>query len=140
MFPSEVAGTGPLSIEIRIGHFTIEFVKAGFESSELGGGIHGGRGGTVTTPKGGVTGSPRGRLRALFRFRGGGRGVEATAEFFNPAGGVDQLLSAGKERVARGTDAQADLRFGGAGLVDGTACAGHGAGFEFGMNFRLHRS
>jgi hypothetical protein len=32
------------------------------------------------------------------------------------------------------------LGFGGASLVDGATCAGHGAGLEFGMNFRLHRS
>ena len=140
MFPSEVASTGPLAVEIRIGHFTIKFVKAGFESGELGGGIHNGGGGTVPTPEGGGTGSPRVRLRALFRFRGGGRSVEATAEFFNPASGVDQLLGAGEERVAGGTDAQADLGFCGASVVGGSTGTRHNTGFKLGMNFRLHRS
>jgi len=140
MFPGEVAGTGPLAVEIWISHFTIEFVKAGFESGELGGGIHNGGGGTMPTPEGVGTGSPRVRLRALFRFRGGSRGVEATAEFFNPAGGVDQLLGAGEERVAGGADTQADLGFCGASVVGGSTGTRHNTGLEFGMNFRLHRS
>ena len=140
MFPGKVASAGPLAVEIWISHFTIEFVKAGFESGELGGGIHNGGGGTMPTPEGVGTGSPRVRLRALFRFRGGGRGVEATAEFFNPASGVDQLLGAGEERVAGGADTQADLGFCGASVVGGSTGTRHNTGFKFGMNFRLHRS
>ncbi|KRO62632.1 MAG: hypothetical protein ABR82_07115 [Verrucomicrobia subdivision 6 bacterium BACL9 MAG-120507-bin52] len=115
-------------------------MKAGFEAGELGGGIHGGGGGTEPTPEGEGTVNPRGRLRALFRLGGGGRGVETATEFFDTTGGVDQLLGAGEERVAGGTDSKTNLGFGGAGVIDRTAGTGHDTGFKLGMNFCLHRT
>ena len=113
-------------------------MQSGFEPGELSSGIHKGRGGAVPTPRGGGTGNPRGRLRALFRHRGGGGGVETAAELFHTASGIDQLLGACEERVARGADSKTNLGFCGASVVGGPAGTRHNTGFKLGMNFRLH--
>jgi len=86
-------------------------------------------------------GFPRGRLGALFCLRlGGGGGVvgEAAAEFFHAASGVDEFLCSGEERMARGTNTEPELGFGGAGLIGRPAGTSHGGGNVFGMSFRFH--
>ena len=86
-------------------------------------------------------GFPRGRLGALFRLRlgGGGRVVgETAAEFFHAAGGIDEFLGSGEERVAGGANTEAELGLGGAGLVGRPTGTGHGGGNVFGMSFRFH--
>ena len=129
VFSGKVTRACSLAIKIRIGHVAIQLLQAGFEPSELCNGVHRGRGGTEPTPWGAGTVDPRERLRALFRLGGGGGGVEAAAEFFYSASGVDELLGSGEERVARGTNSQADLSFCGASMVNCTAGAGHNTGF-----------
>lgn len=138
MFAGEIARAGALAVKVGCGHFAIQLLQAGFEPCELSCGIHKREGGAEPAPRGEGTGSPRERLRALFRLRGGGGSVEAAAEFFHTASGVDQLLGASEERVTRGANTKANLSFGGAGVVGGAASAGHDAGFKFGMNFGLH--
>jgi hypothetical protein len=52
MFSGEIAGAGGLAVEARLRHFTIQFLEAVFEKSELGGGFHEGKGGTIPVPLG----------------------------------------------------------------------------------------
>jgi hypothetical protein len=52
MFSGEIAGAGGLAVEARLRHFTIQFLEAVFEESELGGGFHEGKGGTIPVPLG----------------------------------------------------------------------------------------
>ena len=69
----------------------------------------------------------------------GGLGAAVAArEFFDAAGGVDELLFAGEKRMARGADADFNVPLGRAGVVDSTASAGD-VGLEIlWMNVRFH--
>lgn len=140
MFSGEIAGAGGLAVEARLRHFTIQFLKAVFEKSELGGGFHKGKGGTPPVPLGNGQVNPRGRLGALFGLGCGGGGVETAAEFLHATCGIDEFLGASEEGVAGGADTQADLGFGGAGMVDGPTGAGHGAIDVGRMDFGFHRT
>ena len=59
-------------------------------------------------------------------------------ESLHSAGGIDQLLFAGKERMAFRTDFEMDLRFGGSGLKRLAASALHNGFDVLGMDIRFH--
>ena len=62
-------------------------------------------------------------------------------EAIDASGGIDQLLFAGKERVASRTDFYVQVTFaGGAGFEDLAARAGNGYFVVFGMNSWFHSS
>ena len=61
--------------------------------------------------------------------RAGGLGATvATREFFHAPGGVDEFLLAGKKRMAGGADADFNVSFGRAGVINRAASA-HDIGF-----------
>lgn len=66
------------------------------------------------------------------------RGRVAFCELFNTTCGIDELLFAGKERVAGGADADFQVTPGGACFVGGPACAGDRCLFVAGMNIGFH--
>ena len=91
--------------------------------------------------------SPRGRSAptkrggySQLRFaaaRGLGAAV-AAREFFYPPSGVDEFLFAGKKRMAGGADADFNVSFGRAGVINRAARANDIGVLVIGMNIRLH--
>ena len=59
-------------------------------------------------------------------------------EFINTSTGINELLTAGIERVALGADFNRDVLLGAAGLIDGAACAADNRGLVVGMDAFLH--
>ena len=81
----------------------------------------------------------RGGYRQLSLARAGGLGAAVTArEFFHAPGGVDEFLFAGKKRMAGGTDADFNVSFGRAGVINHAARANDVGLLIIGMNVRLH--
>ena len=73
--------------------------------------------------------------------RGGLRGLgldHALLEFVHTAGRIDELLLAGEKGMARGADAEAEILFGGAGVIDRAAGADDLAFHIFGVDIRFH--
>jgi hypothetical protein len=60
------------------------------------------------------------------------------AEPLNPARGIHQLLLAGKERVAAGTDFYLNILHCGSGFDDTATRTANRGRLILGMNFRLH--
>jgi hypothetical protein len=68
-------------------------------------------------------------------------GARVTAgEFLDPAGGIDELLFPGEERVASRADADLDVALGRAGVVDGAAGARDRGLLVIWMNICFHGS
>ena len=65
-------------------------------------------------------------------------GTVAAGEFLDAAGGIDELLLAGEERVAGGANADPELALGAAGVVGGAAGAADGGRLVVGMNICFH--
>ena len=74
---------------------------------------------------------------SLARARGLGTAV-AAGEFFDAPGGVDKFLFAGKKRMAGGADADFNVSFGRAGVINRAARANDIGLLIIGMNVRLH--
>jgi hypothetical protein len=71
--------------------------------------------------------------------RAGGLGAAVTTrEFFHTPGGVDEFLFAGKKRMAGGTDADFNVSFGRAGVINRAAGTNDIGLLIIGMNVRLH--
>jgi len=71
--------------------------------------------------------------------RAGGFGAAVTTrEFFHAPGGVDEFLFAGKKRMAGGTDADFNVSFGRAGVINRAARTNDIGLLIIGMNVRLH--
>src|SRR6266516_5699289 len=71
--------------------------------------------------------------------RAGGLGAAVTTrEFFHAPSGVDEFLFAGKKRMAGGTDADFNVSFGRAGVINHAARANDVGLLIIGMNVRLH--
>jgi hypothetical protein len=71
--------------------------------------------------------------------RAGGLGAAVTTrEFFHAPGGVDEFLFARKKRMAGGTDADFNVSFGRAGVINRAARANDIGLLIIGMNVRLH--
>src|SRR5213080_969833 len=69
----------------------------------------------------------------------GGLGTAVTTrEFFHAPGGVDEFLFAGKKRMAGSADADFNVSFGRAGVINHAARANDIGLLVIGMNFRLH--
>ena len=64
--------------------------------------------------------------------------AEFLAEAFDAAGGVDELLFAGEERMARAANVDGNARLGAAGDEGIAAGAVHVAGLVTGMDFSFH--
>ena len=71
--------------------------------------------------------------------RAGGLGAAVTTrEFFHAPGGIDKFLFAGEKRMAGGADADSNVSFSRAGVINRAAGA-HDIGLLIiGMNVRLH--
>jgi hypothetical protein len=69
---------------------------------------------------------------------GGLSAAVTTREFFHAPGGVDEFLFAGKKRMAGGTDADSNVSFGRAGVINRAARANDIGLLIIGMNVRLH--
>ncbi len=67
-------------------------------------------------------------------------GAETLRELLHATGGIDKLLLAGEKGMARGTDAEAKVLFGGAGMIDRAAGADDLAFHILGVNVRFHGS
>ena len=68
----------------------------------------------------------------------GGLGATvATRKFFHAAGGIDKFLFAGEKRMAGGTDADFNVSFGRASVINRSARANHIGLLIIGMNVRL---
>ena len=81
----------------------------------------------------------RGGYSQLSLTRASGPGAAVTAsEFFHPAGGVDEFLLAGEKRMAGGTDADFNVSFGRASMINRAARANDIGLLVIGMNIRLH--
>ena len=59
-------------------------------------------------------------------------------EFIYASAGINELLTAGIERVALGADFNGDVLLGAACLIDGAACAADNCGLIVGMDAFLH--
>ena len=71
--------------------------------------------------------------------RAGGLGAAvATREFLHATGGIDKFLFAGEKRMAGGADADFNVSFGRAGVINGAAGANDIGLLIIGMNVRLH--
>src|ERR1700704_1751912 len=71
--------------------------------------------------------------------RAGGLGAAVTArEFFHAPGGIDKFLFAGEKRMAGGTDADFNVSFGRASVINRPARANDIGLLIIGMNVRLH--
>jgi hypothetical protein len=71
--------------------------------------------------------------------RAGGLGAAVTTrEFFHAPGGVDEFLFAGKKRMAGGADADFNVSFGRAGVINRAARANDIGLLIIGMNLRFH--
>src|SRR5438552_14128084 len=69
----------------------------------------------------------------------GGLGAAVTTrELFHAPGGVDEFLFAGKKRMAGSADADFNVSFGGAGVINRAARANDIGLLIIGMNVRLH--
>src|ERR1700730_8473057 len=69
----------------------------------------------------------------------GGLGTAVTTrEFFHTPGGIDEFLLAGEKRMAGGTDADFNVSFGRAGVINRAAGANDVGLLIIGMNVRLH--
>src|SRR5438046_7385287 len=90
-----------------------------------------GREGSAPTERGGYI------QLSLARARGLGAAV-TTHEFFHAPGGVDEFLFAGKKRMAGGADADFNVSFGRAGVINRAARANDIGLLIIGMNVRLH--
>lgn len=66
------------------------------------------------------------------------RGTVALGELVDSAGGVDESLFTGEERMARGTDTHAERLLSGACWIDRTAGAGDGRLVSVGMDVGFH--
>ena len=62
----------------------------------------------------------------------------AAGEFFHTSGSVDEFLLASKKRMAGGADADFNISFGRAGVINGAARANDIGLLIIGMNVRLH--
>ena len=62
----------------------------------------------------------------------------AAGEFFHTSGSVDEFLLASKKRMAGGADADFNISFGRAGVINRAARANHIGLLIIGMNVRLH--
>src|SRR5438105_868156 len=62
----------------------------------------------------------------------------ATSEFFHAPGGIDKFLFAGEKRMAGGTDADSNVSFGRASVINRAARANDVGLLIIGMNVRLH--
>lgn len=60
------------------------------------------------------------------------------SEFLHPAGGIDEFLFAGEKRMAGGTDADFNIPFGRARVINRAAGTGHIGCLVIGMNVRFH--
>jgi hypothetical protein len=86
-------------------------------------------------------GTPRGeRLYIqLSPARAGGLGAAVTTrEFFDAPSGIDKFLFAGEKRMAGGADADFNVSFGRAGVINRAAGANDIGLLIIGMNVRLH--
>src|SRR6266581_9500663 len=71
--------------------------------------------------------------------RAGGLGAAVTTrEFFHAPSGVDEFLFAGKKRMAGGTDADFNVSFGRASVINRAARANDIGLLIIGMSVRLH--
>src|SRR5438105_11250018 len=71
--------------------------------------------------------------------RAGGLGAAVTArEFFHAPGGIDKFLFAGEKRMAGGADADFNVSFGRAGVINRAARANDIGLLIIWMNVRLH--
>jgi len=71
--------------------------------------------------------------------RAGGLGATvATREFFHAPGGIDKFLFAGEKRMAGGTDADSNVSFGRASVINRAARANDVGLLITGMNVRFH--
>ena len=69
----------------------------------------------------------------------GGLGAAVTTrEFFDAPGGIDKFLFAGEKRMASGTDADSNVSFGRASVINRAARANDIGLLIIGMNVRLH--
>ena len=66
------------------------------------------------------------------------RGAVATGEFLDPAGGIDEFLLAGKERMAGRADTDLDVALGGTSAIISAAGATDDALVIVGMNICFH--
>jgi hypothetical protein len=69
---------------------------------------------------------------------GGFGATVATREFFHAPGGIDKFLFAGEKRMAGGTDADFNVSFGRASVINRAARANDVGVLIIGMNVRLH--
>src|SRR5436305_13117836 len=87
-------------------------------------------------------GARRGERASTFQLslaRAGGLGAAVTTrEFFHAPGGVDEFLFAGKKRMAGSADADFNVSFGRAGVINRAARANNICLLIIGMNVRLH--
>ena len=71
--------------------------------------------------------------------RAGGFGAAVTTrEFFDAPGGIDKFLFAGEKRMAGGTDADSNVSFGRASVINRAARANDISLHVFRMNVRFH--
>jgi hypothetical protein len=81
----------------------------------------------------------RGGYSQLSLTRASGLGAAVTAsEFFHPAGGIDEFLLAREKRMAGGADADFNVSFGRASMINRAARANDIGLLVIGMNVRLH--
>ena len=81
----------------------------------------------------------RGGYSQLSFTRASGLGAAVAAgEFFHTSGGVDEFLLASEKRMAGGADADSNILFGRASVINRTARANHIGLLIIGMNVRLH--
>ena len=62
----------------------------------------------------------------------------AAGEFFHTSSGVDEFLLASEKRMAGGADADSNISFGRASVINRTARANHIGLLVIGVNVRLH--
>ena len=67
-------------------------------------------------------------------------GAKTLREFFHAPGGVDKFLLAGEKGMAGRANAEAEILFSGAGVIDRTAGADDLAFHVLGVNIRFHGS
>jgi hypothetical protein len=81
----------------------------------------------------------RGSYSQLSFTRTSGLGAAVAAgEFFHTSGSVDEFLLASEKRMAGGADADSNILFGRAGVINRAAGANHIGLLIIGMNLRLH--
>jgi len=86
-------------------------------------------------------GARRGERLYIQLSLGGAGGLGAavtTRELYHAPGGVDEFLFAGKKRMAGSADADFNVSFGGAGVINRAARANDIGLLIIGMNVRLH--